>query len=135
MAGELTIFGEGRLGNDAEIRVTPNAKNVTSFSVAVTPRNLNDSGEWADKETLWLRCFVWGKNATGAANDLRKGMLITFNGTLEQNSYTNKEGVEVKTLEVNIKGYGIVPKNVVEPITASIEINRSVEDPIEDPWA
>jgi single-strand DNA-binding protein len=135
MAGELTIFGEGRLGNDAEIRVTPTGKNVTSFSVAVTPRVLSDSGGYVDKETLWLRCFVWGKNATGAANELRKGMLITFNGTLEQNSYTNKEGVEVKTLEVNIKGYGIVPKNVAEPVTASVETNRSVEDPIEDPWA
>jgi len=131
MAGELLIFGEGRLGNDAEIRVLNDGKNVTSFSLACTART-NASGEWTDKETIWLRCFVWGKNATGAANELRKGMLITFNGTLDQTTYKNKEGVEVKSFEVTMKGYGMVPKNVIEPVTVSSEIKS--EDPIDDPW-
>lgn len=132
MAGEIVIYGEGRLGSDPELKQTPTGKFVTSFSVANTPR-VNKDGEWVDKETVWFRCFVWGKNATGAANELRKGTLITFNGLLGQSTYVNKEGVEVKSLECTINGYGIVPKNTPEPVVPHNE--KPIEDPIDDPWA
>jgi single-strand DNA-binding protein len=132
MAGEIVIYGEGRLGSDPEIKLTPTGKNVTSFSIANTPR-VNKDGEWVDKETIWLRCFIWGKNATGAANELRKGTLITFNGLLSQNIYIGKEGVEVKSLECTINGYGIVPRNVAEPLVPHNE--KPIEDPIDDPWS
>lgn len=125
MAGEIAVFGEGRLGTDPELKTLSSGKTVTTFSVANTPRTQKD-GVWVDGETIWFRCNVWGKNAIGANNELRKGTLITFGGYLSQNTYTNKEGVERTSLEVTINGYGIVPKNNAETVTDS---NDS------DPWA
>jgi single stranded DNA-binding protein len=134
MAGELIVLGEGRLGADAELRKTNNGKLVTSFNLANTP-SVNKDGTWVDKETTWVRCFVWGKNATGAANELRKGMLITFSGRLETETYLDKEQIERKQIIVNIDSYGVVPKNVAEPVAPNADVLAKTEDPIDDPWA
>lgn len=125
MAGEIAIVGEGRIGNDPEMKTLSSGKTVTTFSVANTPRTQKDN-EWVDGETIWFRLNIWGKNAIGASNELRKGQLITFNGDLYQNTYTDKDGNERKSLEVRVNGYGIVPKNNVEAVT---------EDFSNDPWA
>ncbi len=132
MAGEGILTVTGNLGNDAQLNKTPTGVLVTSFSLANTPREKKD-GEWIDGETVWFRCFVWGKDATGAANELRKGSRVIVTGRLSQNTFIDKESVERKSLEINVDSYGVTPKNVVEPITINPEIKT--EDPIEDPWA
>jgi len=134
MAGEAIITVEGNLGNDAELRVTPNGVSVTSFNLANTPRTLDKkTNEWLDGETIWFRCFIWGKNATGAAQQLRKGVKVVVNGRFSVNTYVDKEGVERKSLEINADHYGIVPRNLAEPIVP--QSDRPIEDPIDDPWA
>jgi single-strand DNA-binding protein len=132
MAGEGTVIVIGNLGADAEMRKTPTGKFVTSFNIANTPR-VKENNEWVDGETVWYRCFVWGQDATGAANELRKGNKVLIYGTLKQSTWVDKEGVERKTLEINVEEYGIKPRNVVEPVTLNPEI--ITEDPIEDIWA
>jgi len=133
MAGEAIITVEGNLGGDAELRVTPNGVSVTSFTLANTPRTLDKkTNEWSDGETVWFRCFVWGRNATGAANELRKGMKVVVTGRFNVNIYTDKEGVERKQLEITADHYGIVPRNVAEPQSVSHE--KPIEDPVDDPW-
>jgi single-strand DNA-binding protein len=132
MAGEATIVVIGNLGADAEMRKTPNGKLVTSFNIANTPR-IKENNEWIDGETIWYRCFVWGQDATGAANELRKGSRVLITGTLKQNTWIDKENTERKTLEINVEEYGIKPRNVAEPVTLNPAI--VTEDPIDDPWA
>ena len=131
MAGEGVIVVTGHLGSDAELRKTPNGKLVTSFSLANTPREKNGD-EWVDGETVWFRCFVWGKDATGAANELRKGSRVVVFGRLTQNTFIDKEQAERKSLEIAIDSYGLIPKNVAEPVTSNPDIK--IEDPIDDPW-
>ena len=131
MAGEGVITVTGHLGSDAELRKTPSGKLVTSFTLANTTRMQRD-GDWIDGETIWFRCFVWGKDATGAANELRKGSRVVITGVLTQNTYLDKEQVERKSLEIAVNSYGITPKNVTEPVTLNPEIKT--EDPIDDPW-
>jgi len=133
MAGEGTLVFEGNVGTDAELRKTPTGKLVTSFSVANTPREKKND-EWVDGETVWFRCFVWGKDATGAANEIRKGQRVVIVGRLTQNTFVDKEQTERKSLEIDVDTYGIKPKNVAEPVTANADV-VTIEDPIEDPWA
>jgi single-strand DNA-binding protein len=133
MAGEAIVTVTGNLGDDATLRKTPTGILVTSFSLANTPRIKKDN-DWIDGETFWFRCFVWGKDATGAANELRKGSRIVVTGRLSQSTYLDKEGVERRTVEINADSYGIVPKNVAEPVAINPDI-KTVEDPIDDPWA
>jgi single-strand DNA-binding protein len=131
MAGEAIITVTGNIGNDPELRVTPQGSSVTSFSVANTPR-VKKNNDWEDGETIWFRCFVWGKDATGAATELRKGTRVFLQGRFTVDTYTDKEGLERKALEINVDSYGVVPRNVAEPVT--VVSNKPIEDPIDDPW-
>ena len=102
MAGEAIISVIGNAGSDAELRKTPSGTTVTSFSLANTPRTLDKTTkEWKDLETIWYRCFVWGKDATGAANEIRKGTRVFINGRFITESFTDKDGKERKVLVIN----------------------------------
>jgi single-strand DNA-binding protein len=131
MAGEAIITLTGNIGNDPELRVTPQGSSVTSFSVANTPR-VKKNNDWEDGETIWFRCFVWGKDATGAATELRKGTRVFLQGRFTVDTYVDKDGLERKALEINVDSYGVIPRNVVEPVT--VVNNKPIEDPIDDPW-
>ena len=134
MAGEAIISVTGNAGSDAEMRKTPSGTLVTSFNLANTPRTLDKTTkEWKDLETVWYRCFVWGKDATGAANEIRKGSRIFINGRFITETFIDKEGKERKALIINADSYGVVPRNTLEPVT--IQSDKPIEDPIDDPWA
>jgi single-strand DNA-binding protein len=133
MAGEAVISVTGNLGGDAELKKTTTGINVTSFSLAHTPRSLKNN-EWVDGETIWFRCFVWGSEAPSAAAALRKGMRVVIDGRMSQNTWTTKEGETRVQLEINCDKYGIVPPKVIEPVEAPI--SKTTEDPVPDdfPW-
>lgn len=134
MAGEAIISVTGNAGSDAEMRKTPSGTLVTSFSLANTPRTLDKTTkEWKDLETVWYRCFVWGKDATGAANEIRKGSRVFINGRFLTETFIDKEGKEKKALIINADSYGLVPRNTLEPVT--VQSDKPIEDPIDDPWA
>lgn len=132
MAGEGILTVTGNLGSDPELRKTPTGALVTSFTIANTPR-VKKNNEWEDGETIWFRCFVWGKDATGAVNELRKGKRVVISGRFNVETWVDKEGNNQKTLQINCDTYGIVPKNTAEPLT--VEHNKPIEDPVDDPWA
>ena len=129
MAGEPIKSIVGNVGSDAELKVTPNGYNVSSFSVAVTPRN-QKNGEWSDGETMWFRCFVWGENAASAAVAVRKGQKVFVDGRFKMDTYTSKEGELRTSFEVTVDKYGLVPPKVAEPPIPPI--SKTDEDPIGD---
>lgn len=132
MAGEPTISIVGNIGNDPEMKLTPNGYNVTSFNIAVTPR-AQKNGEWNDGETMWFRCFVWGENAPAAAVSIHKGQKVFVDGRFKIVSYTTKDGEVRNANEVTVDKYGLVPPKIAEPILAPI--SRTIEDPEDDfPW-
>jgi len=48
----------GRLGNDPEVRISPNEKKIVSFSIAVDRRWKEENGEKKSK-TNWIRCVAF----------------------------------------------------------------------------
>ena len=132
MAGEPSVTVVGHLGADPEFKKTPTGTPVTSFNLANTPRK-QKNGEWVDGDTSWFRVFVWNYDAAGTAITLKKGDKVLVSGRLAVSTYTDKEGNERKTLEINADGIGVVPKYAPEP-QAPIS-DKSDEEPIEDfPW-
>lgn len=129
MANEPIISIVGNVGSDAELKLTPNGYKVTSFNVAVTPRN-QKNGEWADGETMWFRCFIWGENAASAAIAIHKGQKVFVDGRFKVESYVTKDGEMRQSLEVTVDKYGVVPPKVVEPVAAPTNILD--EEPIGD---
>lgn len=95
-----TITIVGNLGADPELRFTKAGKAVASLRVADTPRHKDQSGNWVDGETLWLRINVWERVAEAVAEELRKGDSVMAVGRLTASSYTDKNGNTRETIEM-----------------------------------
>jgi single-strand DNA-binding protein len=89
----------GRLGANPEVKVLENGNKLARFSVAVTERFKNKSGDIIT-DVQWHSVIAWGNLATIAERMLYKGSQVTVDGKLVNRSYTNKEGEERNTTEV-----------------------------------
>lgn len=107
MARETIITIEGNLTADPELRFTASGIPVAAFTVASTPRFLDkDSGQWKDKETLFLRCSAWRRLAENVAESLTKGSGVMVTGRLKQRSYTTTEGENRTVIELDADNVG-----------------------------
>jgi single-strand DNA-binding protein len=98
MYQQITLVGN--LGNDPELRTTPNGTPVCNFSLAVHRQWTNREGEQSEK-TIWFRVTVWQRQAETVARYLRKGSRALVVGEVEEaNAYLNREGEPAATLEV-----------------------------------
>lgn len=93
-----TMSMKGRAGSDANVRFTPNGKAVADFSVADTPRRKNEqTGQFEDAgPTLWQRVQVWGPEAEKAAEEVRKGSLVTVSGRVKADEWQDKQTGETR---------------------------------------
>jgi len=71
----------GNLGQDPEIRCTPNGLPVVSFSVATEESELDCAGERLER-TEWHRIVVAGKLASRCNEYLKKGRQVFIEGRL-----------------------------------------------------
>ena len=110
MSNHVTITG--RLGDDPELRFTPQGKAVANLRVADTPRKLNQqTNQWEDAgETLWLGVSIWDRKAEAIAKAAHKGDLITVTGTLVARSWDAQDGTKRTVTEVKATDVAIVPR-------------------------
>jgi len=95
---KITIIGN--VGMDPEMRYTPNGNAVTEFSVAVNRRSRSRDGEWQD-ETNWYRVSAWGRLGENVNQYLTKGSPVCVEGRFWVRRWTNQEGREGSTNEIN----------------------------------
>ena len=92
-----TMSIKGRAGSDGELRFTPSGVAACSFSVADTPRKKDQSGNWVDAgPTLLQRVQVWGPEAEKAAEEVRKGSLVTVSGRVKADEWQDKQTGETR---------------------------------------
>lgn len=87
----------GRLTKDPDLRYTPSGAAVARFTLAVNRTFSNAAGE---KETDFINCTVWRKQAENTANFLKKGSLAGIEGRIQTGSYEGQDGKRVYTTEV-----------------------------------
>ena len=87
----------GRLTADPELRTTPNGVSVTSFSVAV---NSNYQKAGAEQQTDFINCVAWRQTAEFISKYFHKGSMIAINGSIQQRSYTDKDGNKRTAFEI-----------------------------------
>ncbi|MEI6669979.1 MAG: single-stranded DNA-binding protein [Acidobacteriota bacterium] len=89
----------GNLGRDAELRATPQGKQVASSSLAVE--------DWQKKDdrgkpgTEWYKIKIWGRQAETLSPHLLKGKTILVEGRLSIQTWTDREGKTRYTPEVS----------------------------------
>jgi single-strand DNA-binding protein len=89
----------GNLTDDPEVRFTPNAVQVASFRLAVTPR-VKDGDAWRDGDTSFFRVNVWRDLAANVTDSLSKGDRAVVIGRLRMRSWQTPEGEARSVVEV-----------------------------------
>jgi single-strand DNA-binding protein len=79
----------GRLGKDPESKFTATGKKVTHFSLAVSNRWKDKSGE-SKESTEWVNVEAWGRLGEVCQEYLKKGSLIYLEGRLKTDKYEDK---------------------------------------------
>ncbi len=90
----------GNLGQDPELRNTPQGSSVCTLKVA-TSESYKDknSGEWKDV-TDWHRVVLWDNLAEYASKNLKKGSKIFTEGKIKTRNYEDKEGINRYITEI-----------------------------------
>ena len=89
----------GNLGRDPELRYTPQGSAVCNLSVATSEKRRDKAGE-SQEITSWFRVTLWEKKAEAAAKYLTKGSSIYIEGRLRVEEWTDRDGKNRYTLEV-----------------------------------
>ena len=88
----------GRLGRDPEKRYTQNGTAVATFSLAVD-RDFKDKAS-GERITDWIDVVVWRQTAEFVCKYFAKGRLAVVEGRLQSRTYTDREGVKRKAVEL-----------------------------------
>lgn len=79
----------GRIGENLELKKTPNDISVCEFNLAVKQKD----------KTVWIKIVAWRKNAELICKYLKKGDLLGINGSIDSRTY-EKNGETRKTFEI-----------------------------------
>ena len=77
----------GNLGQDPEMRYTPDGAPVTNFSLATNRRWTNSDGSQGE-ETVWFRITAWRRMAEVCNEYLEKGRQVYVEGRLRADPET-----------------------------------------------
>ena len=105
MAGISKVILVGNLGRDPETRYTPNGTMNVQFTMAVSRRYRDQSGQDQER-TNWFRVTAWGKLAEIADSlsqngYLTKGKQVYVEGRLDAREYQDQQGQTRTSLDVN----------------------------------
>ena len=81
----------GNITRDLELRYIPSGTAVVKVGLAVNEEYRDKSGQRKEK-TLFIDIDVWGRQAETLCEFAGKGRCILIEGTLEMESWTDKEG-------------------------------------------
>lgn len=99
MASLNRVLIIGNLGQDPELRYTPNQVAVATLNVATTESRPGADGQ-RQEVTEWHRVIVWNKQAENCAKYLVKGRTVFVEGKLQTRSWEDKTGQKRYTTEI-----------------------------------
>lgn len=132
------VKGVGTLTADPELRFTNGGKAVANVNIAFNSRRKNQqSGEWEDGETTFLRGSIWDKYAENVAESLTRGTKVFVSGALKQREY-EKDGVKRTVYEIAIEEIGpalrFATANVSRVARDGTTTRSAPAQQQEDPW-
>lgn len=89
----------GNLTHSPKITRTPNGTSVCKFRIAVQRNYPTNNSE---RITDFFSCTSWRTAAENIARYCLKGSKIAIIGALETNAYTDKEGKNHSSIEINV---------------------------------
>lgn len=115
---KITIIGN--LTRDPEIAETPTGVTVCKFGVAVNRNYKDDNGEVV---TDFFNVVAWRKLAETCGRYLAKGKKVAIVGTLQNRSYTDRDGIKRYVTEIIAEeAEFLTPKTQDEPKAKLTEV-------------
>lgn len=109
----------GRLVRDPELRfVASTGKAVANFTLAVNRQFKQEDGPSAD----FFRVTIWGKQAENAAKYLTKGSQCAVAGRIEINSYTDKDGNQRQSVDLQAERIEYLSKAKTDDYSSGVEV-------------
>jgi single-strand DNA-binding protein len=134
------ILGEFRVGADPDLRFTPGGSPVTNFSVIASYDRKQEDGTWKTiDETGWLRVNVWGSAAERVANAVTKGCKVFLVGRYKARKYTDRDGNEKVSIEIDADAVEVIPPRTdtpapAQPATTATDNPWGGAPTAADPW-
>lgn len=91
----------GRLGNDPDVRYTATGSAVATISIATSESWKDRNTGQQQERTEWHRVVFFGRLAEIAGQYLKKGSQVYVEGSLRTNKYTDKNGIERYSTDIN----------------------------------
>jgi single-strand DNA-binding protein len=89
----------GHVGQDPELKYTPQGAAVVNFSLATNESYKDTNGQMVDR-TEWHRIVAWRKLAEVLGQYLHKGSKVYIAGKLQTRSWDDKDGNKRYTTEI-----------------------------------
>ena len=123
----------GRIVKDLDLKHTQKGTATATFTIAIDRRFKSQSGE---KETDFINCVIWDKQAENASKYVGKGSQVGVVGRIQTRSYEAKDGHKVYVTEVVVEEIEFMGGGKTERGSQRSEYDQSpVEDdfqPLED---
>jgi single-strand DNA-binding protein len=125
MASLNKVMIIGNIGNEPEMRFTPNGNPVTSFRVATNRAYTTVDGERRE-ETEWFTVVAWGRLAEQCNQFLAKGRRVYAEGRLRTHMWESQDGqrhyrteiVANRVLFLDRRGTAPLPDDKVDEATS-----------------
>lgn len=123
----------GRVTQEPELKFGQSGKAILSLNVAINHRRKNQqTGQYEDSGTTWMRVTLFGAQAENAADRVRAKDMVSAYGRVETREFQKKDGSKGASLEMVADEVGVtvprwVEKNNNAPATQSA--------PQPDPWS
>ena len=96
----------GNVGQDPEIRVTQDGREIANFSLATTESWKDKSSGEKKERTEWHRVAIFSQGLVGIAKSyIKKGSKIYIEGCLQTRKWTDNNGVEKYSTEIVLQNY------------------------------
>lgn len=121
----------GRLTTKPELRYTTTNIATTRFSVAIN-RQFKDADGERKADFIPVQC--WRKQAENICNYLNKGSLVSIEGRLQTEKYTDKDGINRNAWVVVADNVTFLESKNAQKNGNVVQNSESVQ-PSEDPFA
>jgi single-strand DNA-binding protein len=108
MASVNKVILLGNLGAEPELRRTADGKAVCALRVATSSRWLDRASGETREATEWHRVVLFGRLAEIAGEHLHKGSPVYVEGRLRTRRWTDREGRERWTTEIEAAELGLL---------------------------
>ena len=115
----------GRITADPEVKVSQSGKSILVFSLAVQRDYKNRSGEY---DTDFFRCVAYQSAADYLGKYAHKGDLLAVSGALRQNTYENRDGKKVSSVEISVSSVQILSRKKSAPTEDGLDEMQPLDD-------